>query len=86
MSELPPPEYRAGCYIDGAVMPEDAFTDVQMRAYAAAARRAALEEAARACDPSNAKNPEDWTEYAMTRAECAAAIRALAETAPPVAP
>ena len=57
---FPPPEYSAGCYIDGAVMPEDAFTDVQMRAYAAAAvavereRCAALVQAnALACEPGS---------------------------------
>lgn len=69
--QLPVAEYRAGCYIDGAVMPEDAFTDVQMRAHAAAARRAALAEAADICDQH--ASCEGIAE------RCAAAIRARDE-------
>jgi hypothetical protein len=33
------------------------------------------ERCAKLCDPTNADRPEDWTEYAKTRAECAARIR-----------
>jgi hypothetical protein len=33
------------------------------------------ERCAKLCDPTNANRPEDWTEYAKTRAECAARIR-----------
>jgi hypothetical protein len=43
----------------------------------AAARREALEDAARRIEPRN--EPDDWTEYARIRAEAAAAIRALSQ-------
>lgn len=33
------------------------------------------EACARACDPINYDNPSDWTEYAKTKAKCAALIR-----------
>ena len=33
------------------------------------------ERCARLCDPTNADKPEDWTEYAKVRAECAGRIR-----------
>ena len=33
------------------------------------------ERCARLCDPANADRPDDWTEYAKVRAECAARIR-----------
>jgi hypothetical protein len=33
------------------------------------------ERCANLCDPANADRPDDWTEYAKTRAECAARIR-----------
>lgn len=49
--------------------------DEQMRAYAAAAVAAEREQCAKLCDPSNSDRPDDWTEYAKVRAECAAAIR-----------
>ena len=51
----------------------------QMRQAQADAARAALEAAAKVCEPSNADRPDDWTEYARTRAECAGYIRALAK-------
>jgi hypothetical protein len=34
------------------------------------------ERCAKVCDPSNKDRPDDWTEYARVKAECAAAIRA----------
>jgi hypothetical protein len=40
-----------------------------------AAVAAERERCAKLCDPTNADRPEDWTEYAKTRAECAARIR-----------
>lgn len=52
-------------------------TRSQVFAYGAAKRREALEEAAKAVQPSNWDRPDDWTEYAKTKAACAAAIRAL---------
>jgi hypothetical protein len=60
---------EAGIPCDGAAFggrPVDA-----LRAYTASV----LEEAARAVEPRNA--PEDWTEYARIKAECADRIRAL---------
>ena len=33
------------------------------------------ERCAKLCDPTNADRPEDWTEYAKVRAQCAARIR-----------
>jgi hypothetical protein len=41
-----------------------------------AAEAAALERAAKLIEPTNP--PDDWTEYARIKAECAAAIRKLA--------
>lgn len=34
------------------------------------------EACAKVCEPFNVDDPSDWTEYARTRVECAAAIRA----------
>lgn len=59
------------------------YTADQMRRAQADAARAALEAAAKVCEPSNADRPDDWTEYARTRAECAGYIRALAKEITP---
>ena len=59
-----------------------AWTELEeaaIRKAQADAARAALEQAAKVVEPSNADRPDDWTEYARTRAECADAIRALAK-------
>lgn len=71
-------EWAKGPKLVGSI---DLFTADQLRTYGAsmarAARREALEEAAKACQPTNWDQPDDWTEYAKTKAGCAAAIRAL---------
>lgn len=42
-----------------------------------ASERRALEQAAQRIEPTN--EPDDWTDYAKTRAECAAEIRAMVD-------
>ena len=42
-------------------------------------RDALIEMCAKVCDPSN--EPDDWTEYAKTKAQCSANIRAMKGTA-----
>jgi hypothetical protein len=44
-------------------------------AQAAALVAAERERCAKLCDPTNADRPDDWTECAKERAECAARIR-----------
>jgi len=46
-----------------------------VRALVHAVQAAERERCAKLCDPTNSDRPEDWTEYAKTRAECAARIR-----------
>jgi hypothetical protein len=54
--------------------PPSLFTADQMRAYGAACAAHERERCAKLIEPTNP--PEDWTEYAKIKAQCAAAIRA----------
>ena len=51
--------------------------DGETIAFARAVWNAACEEAGKAIEPRN--EPDDWTDYAKTKAECAAAVRELKE-------
>ena len=88
MSDIPPlPPPDTHCFDDDTGRDVWSYSAAQMRAYALAARRAALEEAAKLCESTYPELHDGaMVEFLCFSdpADCAAAIRALA--VPPVAP